>query len=147
MTRVHHTREGGPLLALKPPPVVCLINTHYAHIQSVRVFVCLGVSVCVCVCVAAYLQNLAALRVAVDVLAGLVHPQRHAVQQDHHHSDTLEPRTQPELRNINFTSGIYTILYTIPHMWNIYTYIQHCIAGKYTLLHTTLHSRNIYTTK
>lgn len=40
----------------------------------------------------AYLQDLAAVRGAVDVLAGLVHAQRHAVEQDHHDANPLEPR-------------------------------------------------------
>lgn len=38
------------------------------------------------------LQDLAAVGGAVDVLAGLVHAQGDAVQQDHHDADTLEPR-------------------------------------------------------
>lgn len=45
----------------------------------------------VCVYIFTYLQYLAVFRGAVDVLAGLVHPQGHTVQQDHHHTDTLEP--------------------------------------------------------
>lgn len=39
-----------------------------------------------------YLQNLAAIRGAVNVLTGLVHAQCHAVEQDHHDADPLEPR-------------------------------------------------------
>lgn len=39
-----------------------------------------------------HLQDLAALRQAVHVVAGLVHAKCHAVQQDHQHADTFEPR-------------------------------------------------------
>lgn len=51
-----------------------------------------------------YLQDPAARRVAGDVLAGVEHAQRHAVEQDHQHADPLKPpahtvkeATQPEL--------------------------------------------------
>lgn len=40
----------------------------------------------------AYLQYLAAVRGAVDVLTGLVHAQCHTVEQDHHDANPLEPR-------------------------------------------------------
>lgn len=45
-----------------------------------------------------YLQDLAPLRVAVDVLTGMKHAQSHAVQQDHQHGRSLEPRGEFELR-------------------------------------------------
>lgn len=45
---------------------------------------------------ATHLQDLAAVRGAVYVLAGLVHAQRHAVEQDHHHADALEPREEDD---------------------------------------------------
>lgn len=38
-----------------------------------------------------YLQYLASVGGAVDVLAGLVHSQGDAVQQDHHHADSFKP--------------------------------------------------------
>lgn len=40
-----------------------------------------------------YLQNLASVRVAVDVLTGMKHAQGHTVQQDHQHGRSLEPCT------------------------------------------------------
>lgn len=40
-----------------------------------------------------HLQDLAAVRQAVHVVAGLVHAKCHAVQQDHQHADTFKPCT------------------------------------------------------
>lgn len=39
-----------------------------------------------------HLQDLAAVRQAVHVVARLVHAKCHAVQQDHQHADTFKPR-------------------------------------------------------
>ncbi|MEQ2266459.1 hypothetical protein XENORESO_005601 [Xenotaenia resolanae] len=39
-----------------------------------------------------YLEDLTAVRGTVNVLAGLVHAKRHAVEQDHHDANPLEPR-------------------------------------------------------
>lgn len=47
-----------------------------------------------------YLQDLAPLRVAVDVLAGMEHAQCHAVQQDHEHGRSLKPRGGTRLRRM-----------------------------------------------
>lgn len=41
-----------------------------------------------------HLQDLAAVRQAVHVIARLVHTERHAVQQDHQHADAFKPRAQ-----------------------------------------------------
>lgn len=45
-----------------------------------------------------YLQNLAPLRVTVDVLTGMEHSQCHTVQQDHQHGRSLEPGGDLKLR-------------------------------------------------
>lgn len=63
-----------------------------------------------------YLQYLAAVRGAVDVLAGLVHAQRHTVEQDHHDANPLEPRTN---RNLGLRSIEAEEKYTAIHMQHV----------------------------
>lgn len=47
-----------------------------------------------CVCVSVYyLEDAAPVGVALQVLAGLEHAERDAVEQDHQHADALKPRT------------------------------------------------------
>lgn len=43
--------------------------------------------------VTCYLQDAAPVGVALQVLAGLEHAERDAVEQDHQHADALKPRT------------------------------------------------------
>lgn len=47
-----------------------------------------------------YLQDLAPLRVTVNVLTGMKHAECHAVQQDHQHGRSFEPRGDSRLRRM-----------------------------------------------
>lgn len=53
----------------------------------------------------AYLQDGAALRLALHVLAGLEHAQGDAVQEDDQHADVLEPGEGRALRRAHGASG------------------------------------------
>ncbi len=50
---------------------------------------------CLCYVSVCYLQDAAPVRVALQVLAGLEHAERDAVEQNHQHADSLKPRRAP----------------------------------------------------